>query len=66
MTATTQNSNLYWQFSPEWWAWFLMEPDSPMTARRVEGPFSESEAAAEGKKRGIPFPAIRAAMEGVR
>jgi len=47
---------LYWEFNPQWCAWWLMVPNDGLSAQKGYGPFSndfELQCAAE--VHGVPF-----------
>lgn len=46
---------LYWEYLPEWCAWWLMVPSDGLTAQRGFGPFNATEAVWAGEVHGVPF-----------
>lgn len=48
---------LYWEYRPEWRAWWLMIPTDGLTAQKGYGPFqNDFEVRAASEVHGVPSP----------
>jgi hypothetical protein len=52
----SENPSMYWQYRPDWMAWWLMIPASASEALRGYGPFNnEFEIQIASEVHGVPF-----------